>query len=63
MNGGVGGSRNDEVAVSDPVELAAPPARVTFRSKFLMPLLVPLAVAATMIFFILNVSRVFLAVG
>jgi plastocyanin len=46
------------------VEHAAPPAeRVTFRSKFLMPLLVPLGVAATIIFYILNVSRVFLAVG
>lgn len=42
---------------------AAPVARVTFRSKFLMPLLVPLGVAATIIFYILNVSRVFLAVG
>jgi plastocyanin len=42
---------------------AAPVERVTFRSKFLMPLLVPLAVAATIIFYILNVSRVFLAVG
>jgi plastocyanin len=36
---------------------------VTFRSKFLMPLLVPLGVAATIVFYILNVSRVFLAVG
>jgi plastocyanin len=42
---------------------AAPVERVTFRSKFLMPFLVPLAVAATIIFYILNVSRVFLAVG
>jgi plastocyanin len=42
---------------------AAPVARVTFRSKFLMPLLVPLGVAATIIFYILNVSRVFLSVG
>ncbi len=42
---------------------AAPAERVTFRSKFLMPLLVPLGVAATIIFYILNVSRVFLAVG
>jgi plastocyanin len=42
---------------------AAPVERVTFRSKFLMPLLVPLGVAATIIFYILNVSRVFLAVG
>jgi plastocyanin len=42
---------------------AAPVEQVTFRSKFLMPLLVPLGVAATIIFYILNVSRVFLAVG
>ena len=42
---------------------AAPAERVTFRSKFLMPLLVPLGVAATIVFYILNVSRVFLAVG
>jgi plastocyanin len=42
---------------------AAPAQRVTFRSKFLMPLLVPLGVAATIVFYILNVSRVFLAVG
>jgi plastocyanin len=42
---------------------AAPVERITFRSKFLMPLLVPLGVAATIVFYILNVSRVFLAVG
>lgn len=36
---------------------------MTFRSKFLVPLLVPLAVAATIAFYILNVSRVFLANG
>jgi plastocyanin len=35
--------------------------RVTFRSKFLMPLLVPLGVTATIVFYVLNVSRVFLA--
>jgi uncharacterized cupredoxin-like copper-binding protein len=34
---------------------------VTFRSKFLMPLLVPLGVTAMIIFYVLNVSRVFLA--
>jgi plastocyanin len=46
-------------------EAAAHPAvaveRPTFRNKFLMPLIVPLAVAATIVFYILNVSRVFLA--
>jgi plastocyanin len=35
--------------------------RPTFRSKFLVPLLVPLAVAAAIVFFVLNVSRIFLA--
>jgi uncharacterized cupredoxin-like copper-binding protein len=35
--------------------------RPTFRSKFLMPLIVPIAVAATIIFYVLNVSRIFLA--
>jgi plastocyanin len=63
VNGASGESHNDEIAVVDAVEPVAPAARVTFRSKFLRPLLVPLAVAATMIFYILNVSRVFLAVG
>jgi plastocyanin len=48
------------VAVAHPT---APAERITFRSKFLMPLLVPLGVAATIVFYILNVSRVFLAVG
>jgi plastocyanin len=33
----------------------------TFRSKFLVPLLVPLAVAAAIVFYVLNVSRIFLA--
>jgi plastocyanin len=33
----------------------------TFRSKFLAPLLVPVAVAATIVFYVLNVSRIFLA--
>jgi plastocyanin len=49
--------------VDAPVAVAAPAEPVTFRSKFLMPLLVPVGVAATIIFYILNVSRVFLAVG
>jgi plastocyanin len=50
--------------IDAPLAHPTPPAeRVTFRSKFLMPLLVPLGVAATIIFYILNVSRVFLAVG
>jgi plastocyanin len=58
----------DEVATSvEPVEHVAPahpsaPAdRITFRSKFLAPLLVPIGVAATIVFYVLNVSRVFLA--
>jgi len=63
--------REGEVAGSPSTELTepetGPPTRaaepVTFRSKFLMPLLVPLGVAATIIFYILNVSRVFLASG
>ena len=33
----------------------------TFRSKFLLPLIVPVAVAATIVFYVLNVSRIFLA--
>jgi len=49
------------VAPSAPARTLAAP--VTFRSKFLVPLLVPLAVAATIVFYILNVSRVFLANG
>jgi hypothetical protein len=40
---------------------SVPAEPVTFRSKFLMPLLVPIGVAATIIFYVLNVSRVFLA--
>jgi plastocyanin len=41
---------------------AQPPAEpVTFTRKFLMPLVVPVGVAATIIFYVLNVSRVFLA--
>ena len=40
---------------------AVPVERVTFRNKFLMPLLVPLGVVATIVFYVLNVSRVFLA--
>jgi Multicopper oxidase len=34
---------------------------VTFTGRFLVPLLVPFAVAATIIFYVLNVSRIFLA--
>jgi plastocyanin len=46
------------VAVAHPSPPAEP---VTFRSKFLAPLLVPIGVAATILFYVLNVSRVFLA--
>lgn len=43
---------------------ALPPAEpVTFTRKFLLPLLIPVGVAATIIFYVLNVSRVFLASG
>ena len=43
-------------------EHAAEPAEpVTFTNKFLLPLLVPIGVAGTIIFYVLNVSRVFLA--
>jgi plastocyanin len=43
---------------------AQPPAEpVTFTRKFLLPLVVPVGVAATIIFYVLNVSRVFLASG
>jgi hypothetical protein len=42
-------------------EPAAPAEPVTFTRKFLMPLVVPVAVAAAIIFFVLNVSRIFLA--
>jgi plastocyanin len=41
-----------------PSPLAEP---VTFRSKFLAPLLIPIGVAATIVFYVLNVSRIFLA--
>jgi plastocyanin len=54
----------DVATIADaPVEPAhpVPAAPVTFRSKFLAPLLVPLGVAATIVFYVLNVSRVFLA--
>lgn len=48
-----------------PPVLSAQPApaaeRVTFTSKFLLPLVVPIGVAATIIFYVLNVSRIFLA--
>src|SRR6476469_1350523 len=45
-----------------PPALPAQPAeQITFRSKFLLPLLVPIGVAATIIFYVLNVSRIFLA--
>jgi plastocyanin len=40
---------------------SVPAEPVTFTGKFLMPLLVPLLVAATIIFYVLNVSRIFLA--
>jgi hypothetical protein len=49
---------------SPPVEVgnAGPPAeRPTFKNKFLLPLIVPVGVAATIIFYVLNVSRIFLA--
>ena len=43
---------------------AQPPAEpVTFTRKFLLPLVIPVGVAATIIFYVLNVSRVFLASG
>jgi plastocyanin len=42
---------------------AVPAEPITFRSKFLMPLIVPILVAATIVFYVLNVSRVFLATG
>ncbi len=42
-----------------PAPAAAEP--VTFTRKFLLPLLVPIGVAATIIFYVLNVSRIFLA--
>ncbi|HEY5014258.1 MAG TPA: plastocyanin/azurin family copper-binding protein [Acidimicrobiia bacterium] len=47
-----------------PAEAAHPAVRaerVTFRNKFLMPLLVPIGVTATIVFYVLNVSRIFLA--
>jgi hypothetical protein len=57
-----------EVATTEPAATPVapdhpqPPAeRVTFRSKFLAPLVIPLGVAATIIFYVLNVSRIFLA--
>jgi hypothetical protein len=46
-------------AVSEHAPHPAEP--ITFKSKFLMPLLVPIGVAAAIIFFVLNVSRIFLA--
>src|SRR4051812_48354055 len=39
----------------------APVERPTVWSKFVMPLLVPIGVAAAIIFYVLNVSRIFLA--
>jgi plastocyanin len=49
------------VAPADPGPPAVAAEPVTFRGKFLAPLVVPLAVAATIIFYVLNVSRIFLA--
>jgi plastocyanin len=49
------------VVQDEPGHPSLPAAPVTFRSKFLMPLLVPLGVTATIIFYVLNVSRIFLA--
>jgi plastocyanin len=49
------------VAPSDAAFPTGPVDRPTFRSRFLMPLLVPVAVAAAIIFYVLNVSRIFLA--
>jgi plastocyanin len=64
------GSPDAAVATIEP---AAPPVvpdhtqpsvePVTFTRKFLLPLLIPVGVAATIIFYVLNVSRVFLASG
>jgi plastocyanin len=51
-----------ETAPPAAAEHAGPPAEpVTFTGKFLAPLLVPVFVAATIIFYVLNVSRIFLA--
>ena len=47
------------VATTEPAPEPTEP--VTFTRKFLMPLVVPIAVAASIIFFVLNVSRIFLA--
>jgi plastocyanin len=49
------------VAPADAAYPTRPVERPTFRSKFLMPLIVPIAVAAAIIFYVLNVSRIFLA--
>jgi plastocyanin len=44
-----------------PEHAPVPADPVTFTNKFLLPLIVPIAVAATIIFYVLNVSRIFLA--
>jgi plastocyanin len=49
------------VAPADAAYPTGPVDRPTFRSKFLMPLIVPVAVAAAIVFYVLNVSRIFLA--
>jgi uncharacterized cupredoxin-like copper-binding protein len=49
------------VVPDEPGHPSVPAEPVTFTGKFLMPLLVPLLVAATIIFYVLNVSRIFLA--
>ena len=49
------------VAPSDAAWPTGPVEQPTFRSKFLMPLIVPVVVAVSIIFYVLNVSRIFLA--
>jgi hypothetical protein len=44
-----------------PAEHGEPAEPVTFTRKFLLPFLIPIGVAATIIFYVLNVSRIFLA--
>ncbi|HEX4492360.1 MAG TPA: plastocyanin/azurin family copper-binding protein [Acidimicrobiia bacterium] len=49
------------VAPADAAYPTGPVDRPTFRSKFLAPLIVPVGVAAAIVFYVLNVSRIFLA--
>jgi plastocyanin len=56
-----GGEAPISVALVDEAYPTRPVERPTFRSKFLMPLIVPIAVAAGIVFYVLNVSRIFLA--